>query len=206
MIGSNLSSRARAMGWSIAVLAIAFALAPNSAFARDCKAANNLDEVARDFVARCSLGSVDNAFPKELYGKTLGELNSGSTAAYKRAWKLVSRRIYLKSSVAPEVTPAYTHLYSPTGTANWTVTVAQDPNYAETLTFDFGDGYSEARPVPQGEGTVSLSFSKVYEIEPEGWQAGHIWQPLVFIAGGSLEGSALPDGLARTVTVSQCPG
>lgn len=144
MADATAWSRKKVLTWSFCALmamVALIALMPSSAVAaRNCTANDNLDEVAEDFMARCTKGDIQRVFPGELRGATLGELKRGSTAAHKRGWKLVNRKIYLKSSVAPAVSPSDQTINGWSGTATWSVTVDQDPQYEETLVFDFGDG------------------------------------------------------------------
>jgi len=63
---------------------------------RNCKAKDNLDEVADKFISRCRKGSIRRKFPREFLGYTLGEINECRTRKCKTAWKLLNDNRFKK--------------------------------------------------------------------------------------------------------------
>jgi len=194
--------------WVVTLFVIAMFAAPTPAVAANCNPNDNLDETAESFISRCIKGRVNDVFPDEHRGKTLRELKGGSTSSERKAWKLVSRKEYNKYSSVAVVDPSHQEIYGTSGDAHWTITQDQDPLYEETLVIDFGDGSTSTVTVPQGSGTVSFAVSHRYSVD---------WYPLdefdtfsttydisVYIAGGEIDGQALPDGDPAKATVHQC--
>lgn len=72
------------------------------------------------------------------------------------------------------LTPSWQHVPGPEGYAEWTITVAKDPQDVGTLIFDTGDGGVINRAIPSGEGTVTFELSHLYSVEPEGWWGGSV--------------------------------
>ena len=61
-----------------------------------CVAKDNLRENAQSFIGRCRRGSINNEFPSEMYTKTVGAIKNGSTAAHRKAWKLLNDNRFKK--------------------------------------------------------------------------------------------------------------
>jgi hypothetical protein len=55
-----------------------------------CVASDNLGEVATYFIGRCRKASIREVFPGEFLNETLGNIQAGSTAKHKTAWKLLN--------------------------------------------------------------------------------------------------------------------
>jgi hypothetical protein len=68
------------------------------AYAQDasCDARENFREVAVSFISRCCKGSIYREFPGELLFTTIAEIQRGSTAAHKKAWKLLNDNRFKK--------------------------------------------------------------------------------------------------------------
>lgn len=62
----------------------------------NCKAKDNLSDIANSFISRCRKASIRVEFPSELLGETLGNINKGKQANYKRAWKLLNDKRFEK--------------------------------------------------------------------------------------------------------------
>jgi len=62
----------------------------------DCVANNNLGDIADSFISRCRKASIRQEFPGELLNETLGNIKAGNAANYKKAWKLLNDRGFLK--------------------------------------------------------------------------------------------------------------
>lgn len=164
--------------------------------ARNCVPSDNLDETAGSFIARCKKGSVMTVFPREFVDSTLGDIFAGTTAPHRTAKKLIQRRIYNKFEQGPGIYP--TSQFTTSLPTSWEVTVNEDPNYAEELEFDFGDGTSTTRAVPQGSGSVVFTITHSFS-------SGTLWDQASFIIGGSSDGVAFPDGeVTRVGTVRGC--
>lgn len=67
----------------------------------------------------------------------------------------------------PDITPEV-HTTDDACYATWTITVPQDPLRSTTVRFDFGDGYSTTRAVPQGSATTTLTVSHDFDRSSEG--------------------------------------
>ena len=80
----------------------------------DCVAGNNLGETARSFISRCRKGSINREFPSELLDWTLEQIRNCTTAACRKAWKLLNDNRFKKPNTA-------THQWNPSRT---TCTVA----------------------------------------------------------------------------------
>lgn len=161
---------------------------------RNCNAYDNLDEIAQDFISRCKKGSINQAFPGELYGSTLGDIFAGTGSSHRTAQKLLTRRVYDKFEAAPAVSPDG-QTTTVNGDATWSVTVNQDPQYGETLVFVPGDGSVRTGFVPQGSSATTLEF---YANFPMG-QPTDIYSQSAYIEGGVFEGVQLPAGEAAYV-------
>ncbi len=61
-----------------------------------CNARENLEEIAVSFISRCCKASIYREFPSELLFTTLGDIHRGSTAAHKKAWKLLNDNRFKK--------------------------------------------------------------------------------------------------------------
>lgn len=61
---------------------------------------------------------------------------------------------------APSITPAYQEIYGQDATATVTVTVAQDPEYDQTLVVYSGDGHTSTVGIPEGTGSTTVSLSE----------------------------------------------
>ncbi len=62
----------------------------------NCVARDNLGETANSFISRCRKASIRLEFPSQLLSKTLGEIKNGSTATYRKAWKLLNDNRFKK--------------------------------------------------------------------------------------------------------------
>ncbi|MFP2910158.1 hypothetical protein ACLESD_35000 [Pyxidicoccus sp. 3LFB2] len=60
------------------------------AYASSCVAREDLSEKAGLFIIRCRRASINREFPSELLGKTLGIIQQGESATYRKAWKLLN--------------------------------------------------------------------------------------------------------------------
>jgi hypothetical protein len=69
---------------------------PPELVSQSCNARDNLDDLAVTFISRCCKASIYREFPSELLFKTLGEIQRGSTAAHKKAWKLLNDNRFKK--------------------------------------------------------------------------------------------------------------
>ncbi|GHH40747.1 hypothetical protein GCM10018773_22360 [Streptomyces candidus] len=63
---------------------------------RDCKANNNLDEIAAKFISRCRKASIRREFPGTHLSRNLGEIKAGKSANDKKAWKLLNDKRFEK--------------------------------------------------------------------------------------------------------------
>ncbi|HEX2087223.1 MAG TPA: hypothetical protein VHF89_16190 [Solirubrobacteraceae bacterium] len=61
-----------------------------------CVANENLGERADPFISRCRKASIRREFPSELLQETLGAIKRGSSAAHKKAWKLLNDNRFKK--------------------------------------------------------------------------------------------------------------
>lgn len=61
-----------------------------------CNARENLDELAVSFISRCCKASIYREFPAELLFTSLGEIQRGTTAAHRKAWKLLNDNRFKK--------------------------------------------------------------------------------------------------------------
>ena len=66
------------------------------AHASSCVARESLSEKAGLFIIRCRRASINREFPSELLGKTLGDIQKGESATYKKAWKLLNDSRFAK--------------------------------------------------------------------------------------------------------------
>ncbi len=88
----------------LAVFILAFGLTPwvggmeflPPAYAAGCVARENLEEKAGLFIIRCRRASINREFPSELLKETLGTIQKGDSAAYKKAWKLLNDSRFAK--------------------------------------------------------------------------------------------------------------
>lgn len=67
-----------------------------AAHASSCVARENLSEKAGLFIIRCRRASINREFPSELLGRTLGDIQKGESATYKKAWKLLNDSRFAK--------------------------------------------------------------------------------------------------------------
>ena len=66
------------------------------AHASSCVARENLSEKAGLFIIRCRRASINREFPGELLGTTLGDIQKGESATYRKAWKLLNDSRFAK--------------------------------------------------------------------------------------------------------------
>ncbi|QIS09041.1 hypothetical protein [Nocardia arthritidis] len=62
----------------------------------NCTAGDNLGDKADSFISRCRKGSIRREFPGQLLQATLGEIKKGTSADYKKAWKLLNDNRFKK--------------------------------------------------------------------------------------------------------------
>lgn len=95
---------------------------------------------------------------------------------------------------APIITPP-AQVMNSAGTASWIVRVLKEAARQTTLRFDFGDGTHEDRPIPQGSGEVSFSFSHTF--------SGASESPATDNGGDSLTSSQTSSTPMGTATYTQ---
>jgi hypothetical protein len=61
-----------------------------------CVANDNLSDTAEVYIGRCRKGSIKSEFPGELLQETLKNIKAGSSANYKKAWKLLNDSRFAK--------------------------------------------------------------------------------------------------------------
>ncbi|MEV0982244.1 hypothetical protein [Streptomyces sp. NPDC049915] len=66
---------------------------------RDCRAGDNLDEIAAKFISRCKKGSIRREFPSDRLSRSLGQIYDGKQRGDRddvKAWKLLNDRRFDK--------------------------------------------------------------------------------------------------------------
>lgn len=81
---------------SLCLFSVAIHLPKPVAYASDCVANNNLNEIADKFISRCRKASIRREFPRELLNVTLREIKAGKTKKHKTAWKLLNDKRFEK--------------------------------------------------------------------------------------------------------------
>lgn len=72
---------------------------PTAAAGRDCRAGDNLDEIAAKFISRCKKGSIRREFPSDRLSRSLQEIYDGKQRGDRddvKAWKLLNDRRFDK--------------------------------------------------------------------------------------------------------------
>lgn len=69
---------------------------PALATVASCSASENLEETATSFIGRCCKASIRREFPSELLSNKRADIKSGTTATYKKAWKLLNDNRFKK--------------------------------------------------------------------------------------------------------------
>lgn len=69
---------------------------PGSLESESCNARENLDDLAVSFIGRCCKASIYREFPSELLFTKIAEIQRGSTAVHKKAWKLLNDNRFKK--------------------------------------------------------------------------------------------------------------
>ncbi|MGV9888699.1 hypothetical protein [Streptomyces sp. NPDC003395] len=70
-----------------------------AAAGRDCRAGDNLDEIAAKFISRCKKGSIRREFPSDRLSRSLQEIYDGKQRGDRddvKAWKLLNDRRFDK--------------------------------------------------------------------------------------------------------------
>lgn len=66
--------------------------------AQNCRANDNLSQIANDFISRCRQGSIRREYPSQHLYQSLSEIKSGTSASSKKAWKLLNDKRFLKQN------------------------------------------------------------------------------------------------------------
>lgn len=78
------------------MVALAVVFAPSAtnmaptALAADCRAKNNLNEIANSYISRCRNATVRREFPGQYLNKTLRQIKSDHSVDGRTAWKLLT--------------------------------------------------------------------------------------------------------------------
>lgn len=69
---------------------------PAALASESCNARENLEEIAVAFISRCCKASIYRESPSELLFTKLIEIKRGTTAAHRKAWKLLNDNRFKK--------------------------------------------------------------------------------------------------------------
>lgn len=61
-----------------------------------CNASDNLNITCEVFISRCRKGSINREFPSEFLDEKISVVKNGSSAAHKKAWKLLNDNRFKK--------------------------------------------------------------------------------------------------------------